>query len=152
MPNSLQPGVDYVGVTTPFYCHDGEGHLLLSQRSTGARDEHGTWDPGSGKLEFGSTIEENILREVREEYGCEGMIQKVLPAHSILRNMDRKQTHWLAIPAFVLVDRAQAKLMEPAKFSQLGWFSLDNLPQPLHEGFAFSFKRFNKEFIKLITY
>lgn len=152
MPNSVYPGIDYIGITTPFYCHDGKGHLLLSQRSTGARDEHGAWDPGSGQLEFGSTIEDNILREVREEYGCDGTIQKVLPAHSILRTLNGKPTHWLAIPAFVLVKRTQVKLMEPAKFSQLGWFSLDDLPEPLHQGFALSFRRFNKEFKKLITY
>ena len=151
MSNSLLPGVDYVGVTTPFYCHDDKGHLLLAQRSSGARDEHGAWDPGSGQLELGSTIEENILREVKEEYGCDGTIQKTLPAHSILRTMDGKQTHWLAIPAFVLVDRSQVKLMEPEKFTQLGWFTLDNLPQPLHEGFAYSFKLFNTEFRMVLT-
>ena len=151
MLNSFQPGIDYIGITTPFYCHDGQGQLLLAQRSTGARDEYGSWDPGSGKLEFGSTVEENILREVKEEYGCDGTIQKMLPAHSILRTMDGKQTHWLAIPAFVLVDRAQVRLMEPAKFTQLGWFTLDNLPQPLHQGFAASLERFKAVFTAMLS-
>ncbi len=151
MLNSSQPGIDYIGITTPFYCHDGEGYLLLAQRSVGARDEHGAWDPGSGQLELGSSIEENILREVKEEYGCEGTIQKTLPAHSILRTMHGRQTHWLAIPAFVLVDRKQVTLMEPEKFSEFGWFTLDELPSPLHQGFALSFEKFKAEFIKMIA-
>lgn len=150
MKKTFRPGIEYVGITTPFYCHDGAGYLLLAQRSTGARDEHGAWDPGSGKLEFGSTVEANILMEVKEEYGCQGNIQKILPAHSIFRTMDGASTHWLAVPGFVLVDRTQVKLMEPTKFSQLGWFRLDSLPKPLHQGFAFSFDRFQDDFAKLI--
>ncbi|MBP9782105.1 NUDIX domain-containing protein [Candidatus Woesebacteria bacterium] len=151
MTNSLQSGIDYIGVTTPFYCHDGKGHLLLAQRSSGARDEHGAWDPGSGQLEFGSSIEENILKEVKEEYGCEAIIQKILPAHSILRTLDGKQTHWLAVPAFVLVDRAQVRLMEPTKFSQFGWFALEQLPPPLHQGFTFSFEKYKAQFFAMLS-
>lgn len=39
------------------------------------------WDPGSGQLELGLTLEENVLKECKEEYGCKGIIQEQLPAH-----------------------------------------------------------------------
>ncbi len=151
MSENLRPGIDYVGVTTPFYCHDGKGHLLLAQRTVGARDEHGTWDPGSGKLEFGSSIEDNILREVREEYGCEGTIQTVLPALNLLREMGDQLAHWVVVAAFVLVNPDEVQLMEPDKFSDLGWFTLDALPRPLHQGFASSLERFKAEFIAMLS-
>lgn len=152
MSENLRPGIDYIGVTTPFYCHDGKGRLLLAQRSTGARDEHGTWDPGSGKLEFGSTIEDNILREVKEEYGCDGIIQKLLPALNLLREMDGHLSHWLVVAAFVLVNPDEVRLTEPDKFSEMGWFTLDELPTPLHRGFALSLEQFNAEFLTMLAH
>ena len=56
----MKPGIDYIGVSTPFYCHDGQGNFLFHKRSQKCRDEQGRWDTGSGKLEFGLTVEENV--------------------------------------------------------------------------------------------
>ena len=61
----MKPGVDYIGITTPFYCNDGNGLFLLHKRSKNCRDEHGRWDPGSGQLNFGCTPEKNVLREAK---------------------------------------------------------------------------------------
>lgn len=149
--NVSQIGIDYIGVSTPFYCHDGKGKFLFAKRSDKCRDEHGAWDTGSGKLEFGLSIAENILKEVKEEYGCSGKIQQFLPALSILRTHNGQPTHWVAIPAFVLVDPNEVKIMEPKKFTELGWFTLDNLPQPLHTGFAFTFQNYTSHFGKYKT-
>lgn len=138
--------MDYVGISTPFYCNDGKGRLLLHKRSKNCRDEHGRWDPGSGKLEFGLTPEDNVLKEVREEYGCKGIIQKRLPAHSIFRTHNRKKTHWLAIPFFVLVNPKKVKNNDPAKIDEIEWFKLNALPKPLHTGFQFTLKHYKDHF------
>jgi len=142
----MKAGIDYVGVTISFYCNDGKGNFLLHQRSKNCRDEHGAWDPGGGQLEFGETLEEGVLREVKEEYGAKGVIQEQLPAHSVLRTHAGKKTHWVAIPFFILVKKDEAKNNIPDRIDAMGWFTLDNLPQPLHTGFAYSFKRFQKYF------
>lgn len=151
MSEKLRPGFDYIGISTPFYCHDGKGHLLLAKRTKYARDEDGTWDPGAGLLEHGSSIEANILREIKEEYGCEGTIQKLLPAVNLLREIDGQLSHWLVVAAFVLVNSDDVQLMEPDKFSEIGWFTLDELPSPLHQGFALSFERFKSEFFAMLA-
>ena len=57
----MKPGIDYIGISTPFYCHNGKGFFLLHKRNQNCRDEHGAWDTGSGKLEFGLTPKENAL-------------------------------------------------------------------------------------------
>lgn len=144
----MEPGIDYIGISTPFYCNDGEGLFLLHKRSQNCRDEHGRWDPGSGKLEQGLTLEENVLKEVAEEYGCSGKIQEQLPAHSILRQWNGQKTHWLAIPFFVKVDPKKAKNNEPGKIDEIGWFSLEKLPKPLHTGFEFTFNHYKNYFEK----
>src|SRR5215213_2336602 len=98
MNESLRPGIDYIGITTPFYCNDGEGNFVLHKRSESARDEQGTWDFGSGQLGFGEQIQEGMLRELFEEYGVIGEIQEQVPAHSIIREQNGRTTHWVAIP------------------------------------------------------
>jgi len=142
----MKAGIDYIGISTSFYCNDGQGNFLFHLRSERCRDEHHRWDTGAGKLEFGLTPAENVLKEVREEYGCDGVIQATIPAHSILREWEGARTHWLAIPHFVLVDPAKVRIGEPDKIDELGWFRLDALPDPLHSGFKYSFDHFRSYF------
>jgi len=144
----MKIGVDYIGISTPFYCNDGKGNFLLHKRSRNCRDEHGRWNPGSGQLEFGLTPEENVLKEVREEYGVKGIIQERLPAHSIFRIHDKKKTHWLVVPFLILVDPKKVKVNDPEKISEIGWFRLDRLPKPLHTGFQFTLTHYRRFFKK----
>lgn len=146
----MKPGIDFIGISTPFYCNDGKGRFLFHKRSKKCRDEHGRWDTGSGQLEFGSTPAENVLREVAEEYGCRGKIQEQLPAHSIFRQWQGKKTHWLAVPFFIKVDPQKVKINELDKIDEIGWFTLDKLPKPLHAGFSFTFKKYRSYFKKYL--
>src|SRR3990170_7394617 len=91
----LKPGIDYIGISTPFYCNNGKGVFVLHKRSKGCRDEQGRWDCGSGQLELGEDPTESVLREVKEEYGCKGTVQEQMPAHIIVRKHNDRKTHWL---------------------------------------------------------
>lgn len=144
----MKIGIDYTGIATPFYCNDGMGNFLLHKRSKNCRDEEGCWDTGGGRLEFGLTLEQNVMKEVREEYGCEGKIQERLPARDIFREEGGIRTHWVAAPFFIKVDPAEVRINEPEKIDELGWFKLDALPEPLHKGFQFGLKTFSKYFDK----
>lgn len=148
--NDMKIGFDYIGVSTPFYCHDGKGNLLMHKRTKECRDEHGRWDTGAGKLEFNLSLKENALQEVLEEYGCKGLIDGELPAHDIFREQGGKKTHWVAIPFFVRVDPAEVKNGEPHKIEELTWFSIDNLPTPLHSAFEHTFKKYKDSFEKFL--
>ncbi|MFZ2621154.1 MAG: NUDIX domain-containing protein [Minisyncoccia bacterium] len=146
----MKIGYDHVGITTPFYCHDGKGNLLMHKRSKECRDEHHRWDSGSGKLEFNLFLEENVLQEILEEYGCKGEIEERLPTHDIFRTFDGVKTHWIAIPFFVKVNRDEVKNNEPHKIEEIGLFKIDNLPQPLHSGFEYSFNYCKSYFVKYL--
>jgi 8-oxo-dGTP diphosphatase len=147
----MKIGTDYIGVTTAFYCHDGKGNLLMHKRTKECRDEHERWDAGSGKLEFDLSIEENVLQEVLEEYGCKGEIQGRLPTHDIFREQNGVRTHWIAIPFFVKVNPQEVKIGEPHKMSEIGWFKIDNLPNPLHSGFAHTISQYREMFEEHLT-
>lgn len=128
----MQPGIDYIGITVTFRCHDGKGNFLMHKRGPKCRDEHGRWDFGGGKLEYMENPEEATIREVYEEYGIKGTIDGQFPPYTLIRENNGVRTHWLVLSFFVKADISKAKIMEPGKAAELGIFRLDNLPTPLH--------------------
>lgn len=135
----LQRGVDYIGITCVFYCHDGKGNFLMHKRSKNCRDEIGNWDLGGGSMEFGETFEEAALREIKEEYCCDVLELEYLGAYNALRRHRNKPTHWVAMLFAAKVDPNQAQIGEPDYMDEMGWFTKDTMPEPLHTGCAKAF-------------
>lgn len=125
-------GIDYPGVSVSFYCHDGNGKYLFHKRGAGCRDEHGRWDNGGGGLKFGEKIEDALIREIKEEYCTDILEKEFLGVREAHREHEGKPTHWVVIFYKVLVDPKTIAIGEPDKCEELGWFTLDNLPEPLH--------------------
>lgn len=126
-------GISFVGVTTPFVCYDEHGRIFMAKRSKNARDEHGRWDFGSGGLKVGQSVEENMRRELLEEYGATPLETTLIGYFDLFRTLpDGTPTHWVAIAHAVKVDPSQMKIMEPDMVDDSGWFTLDALPSPLH--------------------
>lgn len=129
-------GVSFPGITVVFLCHDGNGNLFLTKRSNKTRDEHGRWDPGGGGVEHGQSIEENLLREVKEEYDATPLRTDFIGYFDAFRlSPEGHDTHWLAMCFAVHVDPNDVKINEPEKVDDHGWFPLDNLPSPMHSQF-----------------
>ena len=129
-------GVSFVGVSTVFLCHDGNGKIFLSKRSKKARDEHGRWTPGAGGLKHGQSLEQNIRRELNEENDAEALEIVFLGYKNLFRKLDDgTPTHWLVMNFAVLVDPTQMKINEPDMVDGFGGFTLDALPTPLHSEF-----------------
>lgn len=129
---AVKRGVDCIGIACIFLCHDGSKRVLLHQRSVNCRDEQGRWDCGGGSLEFGEEFEDAVRREVFEEYCAEAREITHLATHNIIREHNGAPTHWVALTFAVLVDPSQVKIGEPHKMDDIGWFTLDALPSPLH--------------------
>lgn len=129
-------GISFTGITTVFLCHDGNGKLFLTKRSKNTRDEHGRWDPGGGGLKHGQSIEESLRREVLEEYNTVPIATEFIGYFDALRETpDGIPTHWLAMLFAVHVNPAEVKINEPEMVDDSGWFSMDNLPSPMHSQF-----------------
>ncbi len=126
-------GVDFVGITTCFICHDGNGRVLLAKRSENARDEKGTWEIGGGGLDFGVTAIDNASREIEEEFATTPKEISFLGYRDIFRKLeDGTPTHWVGIDFLALLHPAETRINEPHKFTDLGWFEPSNFPEPLH--------------------
>ncbi len=131
--HDLRRGVDFVGVTCSFVCHDDKGRFLLHKRSKNCRDEQGRWDNGGGAHEFGHSIEDTIKREIKEEYGADAFNLQFIKVYDAHRKLaDSTPTHWVAVVYAAQVVPKQVKNNEPHKIEELGWFTFDKLPSPLH--------------------
>jgi 8-oxo-dGTP diphosphatase len=128
----MTPGTDHIGITIVYFCHDGQGNVLLAKRSNNCRDEHGCWDIGGGGLEFGDTVEDTLRKEIEEEYGTDVLAYEFLGYRDVHREHNGKRTHWIALDFKVHVDRAKAKNNEPHKFDAVEWFPVGSYPNPLH--------------------
>jgi 8-oxo-dGTP pyrophosphatase MutT (NUDIX family) len=117
-------------VSCVFVCHDKKGRILLARRGAGARDEPGSWDTGAGALEHGESFESAVEREVREEYSADALGMELIGVRNVLRG--DPVSHWVALVFAVEVDPAAVSIGEPDKFDDLGWFTPDALPLPLH--------------------
>lgn len=128
----MKKGIDYVGVTVSFRCHDGAGDYVMVKRGKNCRDEQGRWDFGGGGLKFGETLEECLVREIEEEYGVKPESYEFIGHKELHRLHDDVPTHWIQFRYRVLLDRDKVVNNEPDKHDELGWFSLDDLPAPQH--------------------
>jgi len=138
--DDFKRGIDYIGVNCVFYCHDGNGRLLLQKRSEKCRDEVGHWDVGGGAMEFGETPEETVAREVAEEYGCDPLMITLGGVRTILRDNGGVKTHWVSFVFLVRVDPARVIIGDPEKMEEIGWFLPESFPSPLHSQTLLSFE------------
>lgn len=139
--NDKRRGLDFIGLTCAFICHDGKGRILMHKRSKNCRDEQGNWDIGAGAHEFGDNIKDTVRREIREEYGVKATnlsFIKVYDAHRKLE--DGTATHWVCILYSAKVDPKKVNNNEPFKIDEIGWFNISNLPSPLHSQVGHSLK------------
>lgn len=131
----MKKGVDYTGITIVYVCHDGKGNIVLNKRSKNCRDEHERWDCGGGGLEFGDTVENTLKKEIKEEYCTDVLVYEFLGYRDVHREHEGVKTHWIALDFKVLVDKDKVGNGEPHKFDEVAWFSISNLPTPLHSQF-----------------
>lgn len=136
----LRRGIDYIGISASFIIHDGNGRILLQKRGLKARDENGNWDVGGGAIEFGETIKEAVVREIKEELCADPIEVKFLTVYDAFREHKGLKTHWIAILHAVQVDPKGVMIGEPDKIEEIEWFTSDNLPSPLHTQFWKSYQ------------
>lgn len=128
-------GKSFAGITTTAICHDGNGRYFLNKRSDNARDEQGCWDNCGGGLKHGSAIKDNVIREVEEEYGTTPLEVEELGYREFFRDDNGVPTHWISFDFLCKLDPNEAKLNEPENATEVGWFTLNKLPNPRHSQF-----------------
>lgn len=125
----LKAGIDFIGVGVGAMVFNDEGKVFLSQRGEKASNERGTWEFPGGKVSFGEKMLDALKREFMEEYGMSIEIIELLAVddHIIIA----ENQHWIS-PTFIARNiGAEPQILEAHKCSAIGWFALNELPQPL---------------------
>ena len=117
----------------------------MAKRSINTRDEQGRWDVGSGSMEFEHSVEETLAKEIREEYCTEILDKKFLGYRDVFRENSGGRTHWISLDFLVRVEPSLVKNGEPDMIEDLGWFTLGDLPKPLHSQLPIFFEKYRAQ-------
>ena len=120
------PGIDVPGLGCGLAILR-EGKLLLYRRLRAP--EAGSWNIVGGKVDHMERTVDAARREAEEESGLRiGAVEFLCLSEQILA--DERQ-HWLSL-IYVTEDvSGEARVVEPEKLPEFGWFPLDALPAPL---------------------
>ncbi len=111
---------------------NGEGKVLLGLRkgSHGA----GEWSFPGGHLEFGETVFQTAMREVKEETDLDVSECELVSVADEMRYIKTDNKHYLNLGVRVRYEGGEPKLMEPEKCAEWRWFAKDALPERMLEG------------------
>lgn len=132
---TLKPGVDFPGVGCGLVIQRADGRVLLCKRLKAP--EAGFWNIVGGKVDLMERSIDAARREAEEESGLKiGAVDFLCLAEEIILADGQ---HWVSLIYVTRDFTGEPTLTEPDKLSEIGWFALDDLPQPLS---AFSAKAF----------
>jgi ADP-ribose pyrophosphatase YjhB (NUDIX family) len=93
------------------------------------RRDNGHWEPPGGVLELGETVEEGLVREIREETGLTVVPERLT---GVYKNMEQ------AVVALVFrcSVRGEATARTDGEASEVAWLTLDEIERRMDEAYA----------------
>ncbi|UUD62258.1 NUDIX domain-containing protein [Pseudomonas seleniipraecipitans] len=103
------------------------GRLLLVRRLR--EPEAGCWGLPGGKVDWLEPVEQAVRREIEEELAIRLTVLNLL---CVVDQIDpARGEHWLAPVYLADAFEGEVRNVEPEKHGDIGWFPMDNLPEPL---------------------
>lgn len=121
-----QPGIDFPGLGVGLAILR-DGKLLLCKRMKAP--EAGHWNIVGGKVDHMEPAEIAARREAEEETGLD--IGEIRYLGLTEQRIEADRQHWISLLYVTDDTTGEPQLTEPDKLSEIGWFDLDDLPQPL---------------------
>jgi mutator protein MutT len=122
----MKSGIDYIGVGVGAVIFNTDGFLFLARRGAEARNEREKWEFPGGSVEFGETLENALIREIREEYGF--AIEVVQLRDVVNHILPQERQHWVSPTYLCRYKNGTPRILEPHKCDDIGWFALPDLP------------------------
>lgn len=121
-----QPGIDFPGLGVGLAILR-DGKLLLCKRMKAP--EAGHWNIVGGKVDHMEQAELAARREAEEETAL--VIGAIRYLGLTEQRIEADRQHWISLLYVTDDATGEPQLTEPDKLSEIGWFDLDDLPQPL---------------------
>jgi 8-oxo-dGTP diphosphatase len=109
-----------------------DGKILLGLRhpdpdkADSAFKSAGEWSLPGGKIDFGETLEECAIREVKEETGIVIKDPQIISIH----NCKNEHAHFLTAGVVAREWEGEAQVKEPDEMVEWKWFDKNDLPFP----------------------
>lgn len=120
-------GIDFIGVGVGALIVDPEGKFLLARRGWKAKNEQGKWEFPGGTIEFGDTMSDTIVRELKEELDIEIELLEHLPP--IDHIIPEEGQHWVTSGFISRIVSGEPRIVENEKCEEIGWFSLEEIEE-----------------------
>lgn len=120
------PGIDFPGLGVGLAILR-DGKLLLCKRMKAP--EAGHWNIVGGKVDHMEPAERAARREAEEETGM--TIGEIQYLGLTEQRIEADRQHWVSLLYKTTDIKGEPQLTEPDKLSAIGFFDLDDLPQPL---------------------
>ncbi len=133
-------GDDYIGVGVGAFIINNNQEVLLLKRLKSP--EKCSWTIPGGSVEFGETIEEAVIREVREEVGVEINLFKLLGVTNYIDNNEKY--HWVAPIFLAEITKGIPRNIEPNIHEEMDWFLIKKLPNKLTMMTIMAIKEYKK--------
>jgi len=125
----VKRGIDYIGVGVGAIIVDNRNRLFLSRRGPKSKNERGLWEFPGGSVEFGETMAAALRREMREEFGIEITVGKLLDVVDHI--LKEEGQHWVSPTFLCTIASGEPCILEPEKCAEIGWFPPNEVPQEL---------------------
>ena len=120
----MKSGVDFIGVGIGAIIIK-DGKLFASFRGPKSRNEVGKWEFPGGAVEFGDTLKETVVREMKEEFGI-GI--EIIDTLGVVDHISPKEKqHWVTTGFVCRIVKGVPHILEPDKCEKIGWFTPDEL-------------------------
>lgn len=105
------------------------GQILLGKRINCTNA--GVFALPGGRMEYGESPEQTVVREVLEETGLRVTVTNVRPMGWTNDYLPADMEHWITLIYVVTVFDGVVQNMEPHKNEGWGWYELNQTPEPL---------------------
>lgn len=103
------------------------GKVLLMKRAGSIGT--GTWAIPGGRVEFMEDPADSAIRELKEETNLNANLFDLVGYSNDTHRSEN--LHYVTFTLLATKWTGKPKIMEPDKCSEIGWFSIDNLPSPI---------------------
>lgn len=104
---------------------DENNRILLGLRKKSP--ESGCWSLPGGKVDFMETIENAVIREIREELGVDIEIERLLCVTNHI--IQSEMVHYVAPTFIARIINGKVQNKEPHAIENVEWFPIDNIPE-----------------------
>lgn len=124
--------------------HKDNQILLIKRENTGSMD--GYWAFPGGTLEERETLEQGIVREIKEEINLDIQPQYLNLVHVLLHYNNPASLNLLGYYFFASQWSGQLNNNEPDKHSAVEWFHIDELPENITPSTLQAFNGYKNNF------